>query len=260
MPRLNMVLSFGGTFHTSRGTPKNVAIQSGRKLLVEPTHEGVYDIQYTTDSNNDEWVSYVPFSDAAPSTDVYKQIAGDGLISTGGSSIGRLPCGLAVILGAAGSGKTRFLPTLASALSARHVIIGEPVPGSLPFDPAALCGVIEGALDGGSTVVDSMRLATFGGSQLGPGGIPRDMGGFLSHVDYACRLTSSLIVGVVNILSTDERAIESAREVISGSVSVIINTLGIRSEKLGHDVLVGEIQVRPDQRRPLLFKTDIRKV
>jgi hypothetical protein len=248
-----LVLSFGGKLYTADGTPKRAAEARGHTLGDPPEHEGVYEIVSTPLEQGGAIESYFPKQTATPSADVYKTVVKGNGFGLGAERLIRLPSGLVVIMGAAGSGKTRLTGYMASWFACEHVVIGEPVAGSLPFDPTMLCRMIDGALKGGVTIIDSMRMATFGGSQLGPGGIPRDMGTFLSYVDYACRLSASLIIGVINVLSTEERAIESAREVVGGSVSGLIYTHGIKATGQGSGTVVGEIQMRPAMRRQMVF-------
>lgn len=173
---------------------------------------------------------------------------------SGGEDRRTFPTGFYAVMGRSGSGKSVFVRAWESALGYPAILVGEPVAGALPFSPVAHARAINEALSGDNPValVDSLRMATLSGTALGPGGIPRDMGYQLSQLDYAAKLSNKMVLGVINLLTNDDRALDSAREILSGSCTGFFDVQGVDQSMS----VTGTVAFRPDFRASSSFNLE----
>lgn len=263
MQELIFLTEWKGKLFTPLGSVKRWAkISHDARVSELPEQEGLYGYTVTPESapgKGDATLDLVEHTQLTP-RDENVDISSLEFYMDGAARV-YWPKGLTIIMGGAGTGKSLLVPKLARALQANVTLIGEPGPGSAPFFASAFSAVLNAALFGTEQchVIDSMRMATFGGSQLGAGGIPRDMGSQLSQIDYACRTLGKAVFGVVNLLTNDERAKESAREAISGSVTAVMTTetaaLRDRSKKAYR--IMGTTTIRPTDRANNVFYVDV---
>jgi len=251
------IVEWRGKLFTPFGSVKHLAWQryQAETVALEPSGEGLFDCIYDEGGKS---VSFLEVTQSTPTERVVKFTPAALLME--GVARASWPVGLTMILGPAGTGKSLLAPHLSRTLNGAAVSIGEPGPGMRPFSAPAYSTVLTAALTGTETitVVDSLRMATLGGSQLGPGGIPRDMGTQLSQIDYAARLYGKAIFGVVNLLTSDARANESAYEVISGSCSAVLRTENTRiTEELFQ--VTGDATIRPTDRENTAYVLNIKR-
>jgi hypothetical protein len=252
------IVEWRGSLYTPLGPVKRYALEKFGvdDISVPPTGEGLFDCVIEGDGNAPRSIIFREVTVPTPD-ELVVRFTGVGL-RLSGDVRGTWPVGLTMILGPSASGKSLIVPHLARSLNGALVSIGEPGPGMRPFSAPAYSEVLTEAIAGPApvTVIDSLRMAALGGSQLGPGGIPRDMGTQFSQIDYAARLYGKSIFGVVNLLTTDQRANESAYEVISGSCSAVIRTESTKIDQSSFTI-IGDATIRPHDREVTAFVTTI---
>jgi len=169
--------------------------------------------------------------------------------------------GVILVLGASGTGKTVLVQHLARTIRSGVTLvkIGEPGVGVLPLTRAAMSKALGHVLVPGISCLDSSRLFALRAGSLGAaaGGIPREMAVTLSLLDYATSFTGTILFVTMNLLTARVEAIESARELLAGSVSGVIElgattTVSPRMKKIS-----GTMSLRPDRRENRVFKTEV---
>jgi hypothetical protein len=257
------VTEYNGHMYTPTGTLEDHATELEARLGRRPTAEGLYSVITKVtgeDGKRAAVLNFHPVSDRTPA-DSTIDIESAGIMMSG-SARQTWPIGFTSIFGPAGKGKSLLGPHLASSLRAPFVKFGEPGPDTLPFNPVIHCAMLNRMLLTASEqtfVVDSMRMATLGGTRLGPGGIPRDMGFQISQIDYAARLAGKAIFGITNLLTDDERALSSAFEVISGSCTAVINITDIKVSPQDFKI-TGQLMMRPAFRGRNSFNLTIERI
>lgn len=242
-----LITEWNGQLYTPYGTLSQFTTTQGGAFSVAPVTQGLYDLNKT----GEIWDSRVVDEPTPADAFIQMMEVREGTVRVGGEETYRWPVGFTGILGPAGSGKTRMArPFAALFANNRLVRFGEPGPDTGQYHPQLFNGLLNACFEkpGVVHVIDSMRMATMGGGQLGPGGIPRDMGGQLSAVDYAARMAGVAVFGVINLLTTDEKAEASAIEVLQGSITGLIQT-----DDYKNDTVTGLVMLRPKTRRPAAF-------
>lgn len=259
-----------GRLYSPHGLLERYAAAENAKLDRDsrPVDEGLYDMTVSEEAREREGAEpkiervmrFTPVYDQTP-PDEYLPFGRVGFLLDGDKK-SRWPTGFTAIVGPAASGKTRLAPLIAQREGGYFVTFGEPAPSSHPYSPTAYSKVLNHCLTWGKDklcVVDSMRMATLsGGGQLGPGGIPRDMGSQISQIDYAARLAGRAVFGVINLLTSDPRAVESALEVLTGSCTAVLQTESV-TDRAGDVRVVGTAVIRPADRQPTAFAVSITK-
>jgi len=155
----------------------------------------------------------------------------------GGNLELELPPGLTMVLGGSGSGKTTLTQQLVRQNDFEYVSFGEPLSqgtlnltadghGILCQSEAGLAHRLARHIIAGekkAIVVDSLRYLFYSPSgATGKGGVNMTLFADLTFLDFVCTATNSVVVIVVNPLSTDEMVLASIREAASGSVSGLL--------------------------------------
>jgi hypothetical protein len=167
-----------------------------------------------------------------------------------GGTLRKITGGVILILGRSGTGKTVLVDHLERTVPLRVIRVGEPGVGRLPLTMASMSYAIADALRERVVCVDSGRMLALTPGSLGTaaGGLPRDMAVTLSLLDYACAHTGTVMFLTFNLLSAKDEALESAYELLEGSVSGVIRVLRVTQKGEKKATIDGDLSLRPDQR------------
>jgi hypothetical protein len=241
---------FRGQLFTPEGTVDDWVLARDAQVGRRPRVEGPYDYDTRVVSTGKDKVTFydfTPWTRATPD-DARQPFEKAGFIVQGDVK-STWPVGLTALVGKGGTGKTRIRKRIARAINADIFTVGEPEPGSRPFTPSVYNDIVNDMLmvKPRNGYLNSMRLASLGGSALGAGGISRDIAFQLSQIDYVARINGLIVFGAINLLTEDDRAGESAYAVISGSVTAVV-LLEKSSVAGGVTTLGGSYSARPNER------------
>lgn len=156
-----------------------------------------------------------------------------------------LPPGVTIIMGRAGSGKTKLaLGRMATGDAASYIRFGEPLDKYFAVSQAAgvalfaqsevaLANVIANFLFADEThvlIVDSLRYLMFGGSgATGKGGVNMTLFSDLSFLDTVAATRGKSLVIVINPMTDSAEAYSQLLEVAAGSVAAIVDVQRVDS-------------------------------
>jgi len=205
------------------------SISYGRSRATVDVHGIVYDSGPDGDDDSgpdgDD-----PKAKAASETNLLhvEEIAGAAPLNKAVGAL-RIPCGVCLIVGSGGSGKTPLAHELAAASVDSYAVvrIGEPLSGYASTQAEAALAIAQAMVESSDIVVDSIKDLLSGGGNAMKSGISREALVVLSAwAAAACRAGVTLYVPV-NASTNDKEALDTLAEAARSNATMTIISSGV---------------------------------